>query len=376
MMRFAGVCLAIAVLTVPAGAQPIDPLPVDEAALITRLIEMAQPTRGERAVIVFDPSYYPGVTNGLRERLLELGVHSTTIVDDTAGMIAQQPEDSAVHRERERVVIESLLPLFERSQIFYWMPVRAYVSDLRWEYLVERSRIRSIHFHWLLPFPGSRSDDQIRREHAAMVRRTLEVDHRAHAELQRRLAGFLAGKTLHVTTAAGTDLRIQVPRDQWFHRGDGDASAARATTARSLRDREMELPVGMFNFVPAASTVNGKVRVAAMSRVPDTVRDVSFDVVDGRMSGVAAGGGLEDLRASIKEIGADGDMVATVWFHTNPFFDPPLGMMVEFGSNWENGGTNRAHRASRISVTLRDARVVADGVVVMEDGRFVWDRIR
>ena len=41
------------------SATVIDPPPIDEAALVTRLVSMTQPTRGERAIIVFDPTYSP-----------------------------------------------------------------------------------------------------------------------------------------------------------------------------------------------------------------------------------------------------------------------------------------------------------------------------
>lgn len=171
-------------------------------------------------------------------------------------------------------------------------------------------------------------------------------------------------------------MSIRVPRDQWFHFGDGDMSAARGREARSIRDREMELPVGMFHFVPDASAVTGAIKVATMSRVPATVRDVSFQIVNGRMTGVGAGSGLNDLQASIRGIGADGDKLATVWMHTNPLYEPAFGVMIEFGSNWENGGGNRADRASRISIGLRDARIVVDGVAIMEAGLIQWDRLR
>ncbi len=374
-MRNVVLILCVLASATNAGAQSLDPLPVDEAAFAARLIEMAKPTRGERAIIVYDPTYYPGITDRLRAELLRRGVNSYAIAEDTAAMNDQLDEDSPEHRARERDVVETLLPVFERSDLFFWMPERSYVRDLRWELLVERSKVRSVHFHWLLPFPGGRSDDQIRREHAAMEKRSLEVDLSDHAARQQRLAAAIRGKTLRISTAAGTSLTIRVPRDQWFHLGDGDASAAKATLARSLRDREMELPVGMFNFIPEATAITGAVKVAAMSRVPSTVRDVAFQIVDGRMTGLTAGAGLDALHASIREIGADGDRIATVWFHTNPFYEPAFGVMLEFGSNWENGGTNRAHRASRISIGLRDARVEVDGVPIMEAGLIRWDRL-
>ena len=47
-------------------APRIDPPPVNEAALAARLLDMTKPSRGERAIILFDPTYYPGSKWGRR----------------------------------------------------------------------------------------------------------------------------------------------------------------------------------------------------------------------------------------------------------------------------------------------------------------------
>ena len=63
--------LAIAILgcSTALRAQPeLDPPPVNEEALARRLFAMTRPTRGERAIIVADPTYYPGITNRLRQK--------------------------------------------------------------------------------------------------------------------------------------------------------------------------------------------------------------------------------------------------------------------------------------------------------------------
>jgi hypothetical protein len=142
-------------------APRIDPPPVNEAALADRLLDMTKPSRGERAIVLFDPTYYPGITTRLREGLHERGVQTYTIVEDTPDMVLTYRDDDAAHDTRVEDVVETLRPLFKRADIFYWMPIRGYGDDLRWERLVEESRVRSVHFHWLLPFPGSRTAEEI-----------------------------------------------------------------------------------------------------------------------------------------------------------------------------------------------------------------------
>ena len=48
--------------------------------------------------------------------------------------------DTAAREKREREVIDTWLPLFQRADIFYWMPTRGYADDVRWERLVHPLR--------------------------------------------------------------------------------------------------------------------------------------------------------------------------------------------------------------------------------------------
>jgi hypothetical protein len=50
-------------------------------------------------------------------------------------------------------------------------------------------------------------------------------------------------------------LTLTVRRDEWFHT-NGDASRGNTTGVRWLRDRQIELPVRMFQFVPDPEAVS------------------------------------------------------------------------------------------------------------------------
>jgi hypothetical protein len=108
-------CL-VAVLAAFASAHaPLDPPAVDEAALASRLFDMTKPAPGERAVIVFDPTCYPGITNRLREALHARGVQTFAIAEDTPAMVAGYIDDDAAGARRERDVVETWRPVFQRS---------------------------------------------------------------------------------------------------------------------------------------------------------------------------------------------------------------------------------------------------------------------
>ena len=367
--------LAVSVLVAALGGQappaPLDPPPVDEAALAARLLEMTKPATGERAIILFDPTYYPGITNGLREGLHARGVQTFAIAEDTPAMVAAYREDGPAHSRREREVIETLRPLFQRADIFYWMPVRGYGDDLRWETLVAENRgVRSVHFHWLLPFPGTRTAEEIATQSRAVEARVLNVDLDEHARSQERLAVRLRGQTLRITTPAGTDLTVGVRRDEWFHFGNGDASRATAAAARWIRDRQIELPVGMFQFVPDPETVSGTLVAPAIGQAGAAVRDARLRLTRGRIAEVTAADGAEWIRERAREFGPDGDRIALVNVNTNPLA-PPGGVSIDIGSNWENGATNRATRMWRMSIQLRDATMTVGDRVIMRDGRLL-----
>ena len=188
------------------------------------------------------------------------------------------------------------------------------------------------------------------------------------------MAAAMRGRTLRITTPAGTDLIVGVPDDQWFHLGNGDASRDRAARARSIRDREIELPVGMFNFVPHAPRVEGVLVADTILRAGPDVRGARLVLRRGRVVQAEAREGLESIHRAFRRIGPDGEKVATVWLDTHPLTER-YGLRVELGSNWENGGRNRATGARRLAIALPDATVTADGVAILKDGRILWESI-
>lgn len=355
------------VITARSATDTIDPPPVNETALAARLFEMTRPEPGERALIVYDPTYYPGITNRLREALHARGVQTYVVVEDSPALIATYLNTSPAGDRREADVIATLRPLFRASDIFYWMPTRGYADDLRWERLVEESRVRSVHFHWLLRFPGARTPEQIETESRAVERRSLEVDFDAHARRQRALGDAMRGQTLRITTPGGTHLTVRVPRDQWFHFGDGDASKARAATARSIRDRQMELPVGMFVLVPDARAVSGTIAAPTVSQSVGGVRDAVFTMERGRVVGVTATEGLDWIVTRMREVGPDGNRIGSILANTHPLTHAH-GITIDIGANWENGGRNRAEGMRRMTIRLADATVTAGSRVLIKDG--------
>jgi len=89
-------------------------------------------------------------------------------------------------------------------------------------------------------------------------RAIVETDYAALSREQDRLIAALRGRSIRLSDARGTDLRLRVPDDAWFHKNDGDMSPSRAAAARCVRDREMEFPSGALRFIPDVSSSEGK----------------------------------------------------------------------------------------------------------------------
>jgi hypothetical protein len=202
---------------------------------------------------------------------------------------------------------------------------------------------------------------------AAAMGRTGEV-------LQRALAG---ARVVRVTSPEGTDFTFAV--------GDGPVHVAVAPrgvppNASPRADRAnlwQNVPGGMFTVVPAVSSSgHGRIRSAA-DFCTAAVRDEEVDVAAGVPTRVKTGSdeacvqqGLRGIRFGLMTIGLNpaigvGDIARgdpLVQFHAGAVW-------LGFGGNTFAGGTDSS--ASQWAVPLTRATVVADGKVLVRDGRIV-----
>jgi hypothetical protein len=354
------------ILTAALCAEPplIQPPPINVEALTKRLLEMTKPSPGERVLMLYDPTYYPEITHRLEEELLKRGLFVAKFSEvGRPGLVWLNSLDRAKQLAQEDAAVRLQGPMFQRADIFYWMPLRDYTDDMRYERLLRDSKARSVHFHWMLPFPGNRNAEQIEADTRRTERAALEVDFaRLHA-FQEKLAEAMRGHEVTITSPNGTSLRVWVPRDQWFHFGDGDASLEKARRARSTRDREIELGPGIFAFVPVATRVEGVLKEPRVRQA----EGVRIGLRRGRIAKLEAEKGLKELQDRFKIQGPDGDVIGVVSFATNPFRDPNLS--IRLGENWEMGGKNRAVRGTWVNVDR--ATVKVGDRVLMQDGKFV-----
>jgi leucyl aminopeptidase (aminopeptidase T) len=206
----------------------------------------------------------------------------------------------------------------------------------------------------------------------------LDIDYAALSAHQQRAIDAMRGRELHLTTPLGTDLRVQVRADSWFHKGDGRMDRERAAQARAVRDREMELPAGALRFVPDVTTTAGRLVVPSWGGG----RTVTFEFEAGRIVQVTAVEGQASVDAAWGQATGDKDRLAELVLGFNPrlpaegpggrlpYYGYGAGILrISLGDNWESGGSNSSSLEAWFYIT--DATVTAGDTRIVEAGRLV-----
>jgi leucyl aminopeptidase (aminopeptidase T) len=380
----AAVCFCF--LVTPALAQESRTLPPFDftrwARFIVRDFFEIQPH--EKVVIMADPSYYPEFIDALRAELLEArAIEVGTILFDGRDVAARraQVRPRTSDAQYKQLSDAAMRRLYQEADVFLWLPYRYSTGSERgdWrllEHLVEGTKIRGLHYHWVQGL------NQLTQEEVNLLSRiyaeALEIDYAALSGHQDRIIAQLKGNLLRITTPAGTDLRISVPQTAWFHKNDGRMTRQRAAQARSVRDREMELPAGALRFIPDINSVEGLLVVPSWGGG----EQVRFEFKGGRIINVQARTNQERVLEAWARATGDKDRLAEMVIGVNPKLpaqgpgrQPPYygygaGVLrIALGDNWESGGANRSSLEAWFYLT--DATITAGGTEVVKDGRLV-----
>lgn len=359
--------------------------PIDTVRIAQRVLRTLAPSGGERAILVFDPGYYPDLAAAIESELAAAGVEPLLGLTFDPPQLVEAAQAKPGAARRQGNFVGWLSPVFAKADLFLWLPARALYPDTRLEHLVDDSPVRGIHFHWILGFEGH-GTEEIALLSRLYERTILETDYAALSRSQDRLIALLRGKRLRLTSPDGTDLRMKVPSDAWFHKNDGDMSKARAKAARCARDREMELPAGALRFIPDPASVEGKLVVRRVPTPGGAAEGVRFEFEGGRVKTLSAAKGQEAVRKEWEEIGGDVDRVGEIVLGTNPllavsipsgefpYFGYGAGAVrVSLGDNWESGGSNRTPGDRNWWLFLGEATLDVGRRTLIREGRLLAD---
>jgi opacity protein-like surface antigen len=353
------VASAVALLPAMAAAQAPSPSKVDWKRMAELVVARWQLQRGERAVLFWERTADRGAAAALRTAISGRGgIVSGEI--DTA-----DPRDDAAWAKA-----------FANADVAIWLPGNARFDDRPFERLVEGNpRVRSIHFHWFLP-PDAALHDRIDAMYAVAIAVPPEVLRTRQAALEKKLRGA----KVRITTADGTDLTLEVPKEARFHRNTGEASAAKVKDANSVRDREEELPGGVLRTTDLRGA-SGTLVGYGMFATSGPILAATFK--EGRVTALESRRAADEIVKRWNAATGDKSLPAELVISTNPALDAvlPGGFMpyygygagivrVAIGDNWESGGTNRTPMGE-ILFFMDKATVVADGQTLVREGKLV-----
>lgn len=355
----AGLLLAAGTAWAQTAAPRVTPSKVDWPRLAALVVDRWQLARGEKAVLFWDRTSDRGVAAALRKAIAARGGVVSGEID-----VADTRDDAAWNRA------------FAGADVAIWLPSARSFPDRPFEHLVEKhARVRSIHFHWFLP-PDASQHDAI----DALYVKAIEVPPATLSARHEALEKALRGATVRITTALGTDLTLQVPKDARFHRNTGDAGAAKVKDARSVRDREEELPGGVLRTTDLRG-LSGTLIGYALFATNAPILSATFQ--DGRVSALSSKRGADEIVKRWNEATGDKGVPAELVLSTNPELPAvmPDGFMpyygygggivrIAIGDNWESGGPNRTPLGETLFF-MDGATLTANGVTLVKDGKLV-----
>lgn len=343
--------------------------------MVERSLELAP---GERVIIHHDPARDPELVAALRTAIVKAGGFISgelTWPDQATGsyLAALSPAQRKQRGEAERALYRDL---FARADVYLWLHASPYDDLLprQFEHLIGASKVRAIHSHWFEPADAAERD-AVRRMYEA----ALNIDPRELEALQAPLEAQLRGAIVHLTSPQGTDLTFRIPRDAWFHCNTGKASRAKVARARSVRDREEELPAGVLR-TTAVVGASGRLVARLLFGGSEDGVDVTFRA--GRIVKIEPRGEAGKMVANwFATVTGDRDQISELVIGTNPSLTPilPSGFMpyygygagvirIAIGENWESGGTLRTSDSAEQWLFVTDGSMTANGVVIIEDG--------
>lgn len=382
-MRHTIVCLIAATCCLPAplrGQESIRDWDEIARAMVSRMAL----TPGERVLLVGMPGKADSLVPALRAAIR--GTGATDL--GAAGVREGWPGAWATEftRKLNGVTPQALSPLLGEVDLAVMLP-GAQPSDVLYAALQDRLRSgqgRTIHFHWAgaytmenVEFDPTPWVDTVYRD--ALLRTN-------YSELSARQRAFEAAMRqgeVRVTTPAGTDLRFRIG-DRAVTRQDGDASKARTATARTLIDREIELPAGAVRVAPLETTVNGRLVLPVSHWGGDRVEGLVMQFENGTVTSVTATGGLASVERELAIGGAAARAFRELVVGFNPLLQvtesdgakwiPHYGygagvVRVSFGDNTELGGEVRGGYVRWNMLT--DATVTAGGRTWISMGALV-----
>ena len=367
---------------------------LDWARMAAKLVrEVIRLEPHERVLISADPYCGGAMLDAVRQEIQRArGIELATMLHWTPELTklrksdGTKPDPADAHGEDKAIA-----GLFAQANVYLWLQndwrsPRSTMTIGQSENILETWPGRSVHFHWFHD-PANPDPDHASNKALDLVYQDaiLNLDYAALARRMRDLAARMAERELRITAPAGTDLRLRTGAR--FHLNDGDASRAKAASARSPRDREEEIPCGALRTIPLLDSVGGIIALRNGFGYPtmgygldvDSWLDhggLRFHFEGGRIRRVETDGDQAALDRAWQSETGDKDRLGEFVLGCNPrlrrveglAFPPYHGfgdavLRLTIGENIESGGQNRASLHRWLMFLDADIRAGAEPVV-------------
>lgn len=303
------------------------PAPAPDWNEVARVIvARLQFTQRERVVLVAESGTADPLVDALRRMIPGAGGVVAGVVP-ARGPTPAAWQGDYTRRAEGRSMME-LVDLFKDADVGIMLP-GATVTDAPYaafQYHLNRPEgrtIRTIHFHWSGAYSLAGDPIPVTPAIAVLYQRVLvDTDYDALARTQRSFEEAMRSAPVRVTTPAGTDLTFRIGT-RVVTRQDGDASQGRARSARTLIDREVELPAGAIRVAPLEESVNGRIAFPDGTWGGTTVRGLVMTIERGRVSAFTAREGESAVKRELDEAGPAGRAFREFALGFNPLLAIP-----------------------------------------------------
>jgi leucyl aminopeptidase (aminopeptidase T) len=355
----------------------------DPDAAARKIVERMALVRGERVLLVGVPSMSAPLVPALRQAVRAAGGVDLGAVAEREPQPADWSTDFT--RELARRSGRATSEYLQSVDVAVMMPGAAATDPIyqAMQSVLEGGRGRTVHFHWAGAYDLSGALLPTTPDVARLYQRVLlETNYSALSAKQSEFEKAMRSNVVRVTTPLGTDIRFRIG-DRPVTRQDGDVSAARASRARNLIDREVELPAGAVRVAPLEESVDGTIAFPPTVWGGVRVEGLVLTFVRGKVTDVRARTGKEAVDQELASGGAAARSFREFALGLNPMLAIPSSeprwipyygygagvVRLSLGDNTELGGVVRGGYVRWNFFT--DATVTVGSDVWVRDGKLV-----
>jgi aminopeptidase len=190
-------------------------------------------------------------------------------------------------------------------------------------------------------------------------------------------AALRTGKTVRITSPAGTDLTLTLAGNEPYF---SDGAITDEDAKSGPQAQTVWLPAGEVYVRVTAGSANGTIVADRLTSEGEVVEGLRFEVKDGRVTTLSAAKGLDRFKARYDAASAGKDAITVLDIGVNPNMTVPdnsklrtfvpAGMVTVFvGNDTWAGGSNNA--SLNVPMFLTGAQVTVDGKPIVEGGKLV-----